>query len=162
MGNLSSRIERKVNRAAGSSFWMTFLLTSSNFTTAQKALTGAVSGGSLIVEKVIFSTDGTGLAGMTNVEIGVSGETYGLDKPVVEAQSNLGANAFRVAPHSAASGDTTNDNHMTVTAAVPFVLRAGNSLQYSGSSSAGTGAGIVLVAIKFTRVNDEVDIVSAV
>ena len=34
---------------------------------------------------------------MTNVELGVSGEVYGLDKPVVEAASNLGASALRIA-----------------------------------------------------------------
>ena len=161
MPNLSSRVKRDVTRAAGSSFWRTFILTSSNFTVAQQALTGVASGGSLIIEKVVLATDSTGLAGMTNVEIGVSGETYGIDKPIVEAASNLGASAQRQYPSQVAA-ETTNDNQITVTCAVPFVLQAGDSLQYSGSGAVGTGAGKVLVAIKFVRVNDGADVVSAV
>jgi hypothetical protein len=98
---------------------------------------------------------------MTNLEIGVSGETYGIDKPVVEVASTLGASGLRIAPHPAAAGDTTNDNIMTVTAAVPFVLEDGDSLQYSGSGSAGTGAGKVIMVIKFTRLIDGADIKSA-
>lgn len=152
---------RNVIRAAGSTFWKTFAVTSSNVTVAQKALTGAATG-DLIVEKVIFQTDATGLAGMTNFELGVSGETYGPNLPVVEAASNLGASVVRQCPNPSTFADTTNDTGMTVTAAVPFVLQAGDSLQYSGSVVAGTGAGVVLIAIKFYRVADNADIVSAV
>ena len=47
---------------------------------------------------------------------------------------------------------------MTVTAAVPFLLQAGDSLQYSGSVAAGTGAGICRVCVQFQRVHDGVDI----
>ena len=160
MPNFADRVAEKVGKLAGTSFWKTFVLTSSDFTVAQKALTGAATG-DLIVEKVVLSTDSTGLAGMTNVEIGVSGETYGLDKPIVEAASNLGASAQRQYPSQVAA-ETTNDNQITVTCAVPFVLQAGDSLQYSGSSAVGTGAGKLLVAIKFVRVADGAGIASAV
>ncbi len=161
MPKLSNRVKKAVTRAAGSSFWKKFVITSSNVTVAQKALTSAASG-DLIVKTVVFQTDATGLAGMTNFEIGVSGETYGLDKPVVEAASNLGASAHRSAPAGGIAADTTNDNQITVTAALPFVLEAGDSLQYSGSGSAGTGAGKIIVAIEFERIDDEADLVSAV
>ena len=160
MPNFADRVAEKVGKLAGTSFWKTFVLTSSDFTVAQKALTGAATG-DLIVEKVVLSTDSTGLAGMTNVEIGVSGETYGLDKPIVEAASNLGASAQRQYPSQVAA-ETTNDNQITVTCAVPFVLQAGDSLQYSGSSAVGTGAGKLLGAIKFVRVADGAGIASAV
>ena len=161
MPNFQAKLARKVNQKAGTSFWKTFTVLSSDITTAQQALSTAATG-DLIVEACIFQTDSTGLAGATNFEIGVSGETYGIDKPLVEAVSNLGASALRNAPSGSIAADTTNDNHMTVTAAVPFVLQAGDSLQYSGSSSAGTGAGICLVAIKFTRVVDGADIQAVV
>lgn len=162
MPNFERRVAYNVVRSAGTSFWKTFILTSSNLTVAKQDLTGVVTGGDLIVEKVVFQTDATGLAGATNFEIGVTGETYGLDLPVVEAVSNLGANAIRVAPHSGGNADTTNDTHITVTAAVPFVLQGGDKLTYSGSVAVGTGAGKILIAILFTRVHDNADLVSAV
>ena len=123
MPNLGNRLKSKVTKAAGSVFWRKFIVTSSNITVAQKALS-SVASGDLIVKAVILQTDATGLAGATNFEIGVSGEAYGLDKPVVEAVSNLGASAHRSAPTGSIAADTTNDNGITVTAAVPFVLEA--------------------------------------
>ena len=162
MPNFEKRVSYNVTRAAGSSFWKTFILTSSNLTVAKQDLTGVVTGGDLIVEKVVFQTDATGLAGATNFEIGVTGETYGLDLPVVEAVSNLGASAHRSAPTGSIAADTTNDNGITVTAAVTFVLQGGDKLTYSGSSAAGTGAGKILIAILFTRVSANADLVSAV
>ena len=161
MGNLSNRIKSKVTKAAGSSFWRTFTVLSSDITTSQQALSG-VATGDLAVVAVSLSTDSTGLAGPTNFEIGVSGETYGIDAPVVEAVSNLGASAHRCTPPGSIAADTTNDNHVTVTAAVPFILQAGDSLQYKGTSSAGTGAGICLIAIKFERIDQNADIQAVV
>lgn len=160
MPNLQSRVGKVVAQAAGSTFWRTFILVSSDFTVAQKALTSAATGDLAIVECIV-STDSTGLAGMTNFEIGVSGETYGVDKPLVETQGNLGANASRSAFGVPPAADTTNDYGFSVTA-VKFVLQAGDSLQYSGSGSVGTGAGKILVAIKFERLTEQADIVSAV
>ena len=154
----SSRIKKAVVLAAGSNFWREYVVTSSNSTVAQKALSSAVTGGDLMVLKVIFMTDSTGLAGMTNFEIGVSGETFGPNLLVVEAASNLGASVIRGAPTGSIAADTTNDNGVTVTAAVPFLLQAGDSLQYSGSGSAGTGAGICRVLIQFQRIHDGADI----
>ena len=161
MGTLSNRVKKAVRRSAGTSFWRKFTVLSSDITTSQQALSSAATG-DLMVTKVIFQTDATGLAGATNFEIGVSGETYGLNLPVVEAVSNLGASAIRIAPSPSPAADTTNDNGMTVTAAVPFLLEAGDSLQYSGSSSAGTGAGICAVLIKFERLVENADIQAVV
>lgn len=157
MPNLSSRVKRDVTRAAGSTFWRTYLVTSSNITVAKKQLSSAATG-DLMVVACVFQTDATGLAGPTNFEIGVNGETYGIDLPLVEAVSNLGASALRQAPHAAGNADTTNDNFMTVTASVPFLLQAGDNLTYSGSVAAGTGAGVCIVAIKFERIRDNADI----
>ena len=159
--SFSSRVQKKVVKSAGSTFWRTFTVLSSDMTVAQQALSSAATG-ALAVVTCVLQTDATGLAGATNFEIGVSGETYGLDKPIVEAVSNLGASAHRSVPAGSIAADTTNDNHITVTAAVPFVLQAGDSLQYSGSSSVGTGAGICLVAIKFERIDEAADIQAVV
>lgn len=160
MGNLASRVERKVTKAAGSSFWKTFVLTSSNILlSAATDLTSAAHGGDLVVEQVILMTDSTGLATGTNFEISVSGETYGENKPIVEAVSNLGASVSR----AVIGGDTdaTNVRLLSVTG-TPFVLQAGDKLQYGSSGADCTGAGKILVAIKFSRVTDNADIESAV
>jgi len=162
MPNLKDRIKRAVDRTAGKSFWKIFILTSSNvLNSAATDLTG-VATGALIIEKVVLATDATGLAGGTNFEISVSGETYGVDKPIVEAVSNLGASAHRSAPAGGVAAETTNDNQITVTSALPLVLQAGDKLQYGSSVADCTGAGKILVAILFTRVDDNADIVSAV
>ena len=65
----------RVVKAAGSSFWVKFLVTSSDITTSEQALSTAASG-DLMVTHVIAETDATGLAGGTNFQIGVTGETY--------------------------------------------------------------------------------------
>ena len=150
MASTSRRIRRHISQAEGSVFIVSKDVVSSGISTTAVALTGAVSGGDVLVEKVVLSTDSTGLAGATNFIIRVSGEVYGLNDPIEEAVSNLGASAHRVAP-SAGAADTTNDNGITVTAAVPFLLQAGDSLQYVGTGSAGTGAGIVRVVLVCRR-----------
>ena len=147
---LRSQIKKALVQAAGSQFVIRKNITSSDVTVAKQALSSAATG-DILVEKVIFQTDATGLAGMTNFELGVDGETYGLDLPVVEAQSNLGTSAHRSAPTGSIAADTTNDNGITVTAAVPFLLEAGDNLTFSGSGSAGTGAGICVVIVVCRR-----------
>lgn len=161
MPNLQSRIKKAVVKAAGSSFWKTFILTSSNVLNSAATDLTSVASGDLVIEQVILVTDATGLAGGTNFEISVNGETYGIDKPIVEAVSNLGASAQRQYP-SAVAAETTNDNQITVTCAVPIVLQAGDKLQYGSSGANCTGAGKIMVALKFTRVSEGADIQSVV
>src|SRR3990167_8397239 len=148
--SFSSRVQKKVVKSAGSTFWRTFTVLSSDMTVAQQALSSAATG-ALAVVTCVLQTDATGLAGATNFEIGVSGETYGLNLPIVEAVSNLGISAHRSAPTGSIAADTTNDNGITVTAAVPFLLEAGDNLTFSGSGSAGTGAGICVVIVVCRR-----------
>ena len=161
MGNLAKRVQHKVVKAAGSSFWKTFILTSSNILNSAATDLTSVASGDLIIESVVLSTDATGLAGGTNFEISVNGEVYGIDKPIVEAVSNLGASAQRQYP-SAVAAETTNDNQITVTCAVPILLQAGDKLQYGSSGADCTGAGKIIVSLKFVRVSDNADLVSAV
>ena len=156
---LRSQIKKALTQSPGSVFVIRKNITSSNVTVAQQALSSAATG-NILVEKVIFQTDATGLAGMTDFEIGVSGETYGPNLLVVEAASNLGASAIRIAPHGATFADTTTDDGMTVRAAVPFLLEAGDSLQFSGSVAAGTGAGICAVVVVCRRMAQSANIVA--
>lgn len=158
MPNFANRVKNKVVLAAGSRFWREYLVTSSNITTSEKQLTSAVVGGDVIVREIVLQTDSTGLATGTNFQIGVNGQTYGPNLPLVETVANLGASVVRHAPHSATFADTTNDTGLTVSAMVPFVLEAGDNLTYSNSGAAGTGAGIVLIAILFERVHDGADV----
>lgn len=159
-GNLKRDIVNRERYAAGTSFWRFFIITSSQIlNSAATALTQAATG-KLAVVACSLATDSTGLTGGTNFEISVSGETYGIDKPIVEAVSNLGASAQRCAP-SATAADTTNDNHITVTQALPFVLEAGDSLQFGSSVADCTGSGKILVAVKFERLEENADVRSA-
>lgn len=159
--NLKNRIKNSVVKAAGSSFWKTFILTSSNILNSAATDLTSVASGDLVIEQVVLATDATGLAAGTNFEISVNGETYGIDKPIVEAVSNLAGSAQRQYP-SQVAGETTNDNQITVTCAVPIVIQAGDKLQYGSSGADCTGAGKVLVALKFVRVSEGADIQSAV
>ena len=158
MPNLQSRIKKAVVKAAGSSFWKKFVLTSSDIITTAADLTG-VANGDLIIEQVILATDATGLATGTNFQLNISGETYGEDKPIVETVANLGANITRSLIHG--SDDRTNDRFLSVTG-TPFILEAGAKLQYSSTVADCTGAGKVAILIKFTRLSDNADIQSAV
>ena len=161
MPNLKNRVKNAVVKAAGSSFWKIFVLTSSNILNSAATDLTSVASGDLIIEQVILATASTGLAAGTNFEISVNGETYGIDKPIVEAVSNLGASAQRQYP-SGVAAETTNDNQITVTCAVPIVLQAGDKLQYGSSGADCTGAGTILVALKFVRVSENANINSAV
>lgn len=159
MANLPNRVYKAVNKAAGTSFWQTYILTSSNIlNSAATDLTGTVVG-DLIVEQVILMTDATGLAGGTNFELSVSGETYGENKPIVETVANLGASVTRSLVNT--GPDSTNDRFFSVTG-VSFVVQGGDKLQYGSSVADCTGAGKILVAIKYTRLSDGASISSAV
>jgi hypothetical protein len=157
MSNFANRVKEKVNKSAGSSFWKLFELTSSDILTTAADLTSAANG-DLIVEQCILMTDATGLAGGTNFEISVSGETYGENKPLVEAVGNLSASVTRSLINT--GPDSTNDRFLSVTG-VPFVLQAGDKLQYGSSVAVCTGTGKILIAVKFVRVTDGADIKSA-
>ena len=157
MGRLSKVSDRKV----GDKVFVKKEITSSDILTTVIDLTGPVNGGDLLLVRVVLATDSTGLAGGTNIEITASGETYGLATPIIETVANLGASALRVAPHSATAADTTNDNHMTVTAGLPFVLQNGDKLQINSTSAACTGAGKLLVLLEFERITAQADIAPA-
>ena len=134
-------------------------ITSSDLTTTAAALTSAVTGGRLVCIGGLLATDSTGLAGGTNLEISVSGETYGMNVPLEETFSNLGASISR-AWGFGTSDDSTNDRFVSVTA-VPFFLDNGDSVQINSTSGAGTGAGKILIVLFFRKIDASAYIASA-
>ncbi len=158
MTNFANRVKEKVNKSAGSSFWLKLTLTSSDILASAATDLTSAANGDLVVEQVILQTDSTGLATGTNFEISVSGETYGENKPIVETVANLGASVSR----AVIGGDTdaTNVRLLSVTG-TPFLLEAGDKLQYGCTTLDCTGAGKMVVLLKFTRLTDGADIKSA-
>ena len=158
---MPGRIAQKADRRVGDVIYLSKVLTSSNIlNSAATDLSTPVLGGDLLVTGVTLATDSTGLAGGTNFEISVSGETYGIDKPIVETVANLGASALRKAGF-AIPAYTTNDNGLTVTNGVPFVLQEGDKLQFGSSVADCTGAGKILVVIELRRITPQANIAAA-
>lgn len=98
-----------------------------------------LSGGALAVEEVLFETDGTGLAGATNVQL-VTNNANGVATLAAEAVSNLGANK------------SVKGTAASVTPLVPFVLESGKKLQLKATGSNGTGSGVLTVTILGRRI----------
>lgn len=139
---------------AGTTFTVVKSFTSSsipNNTQTGGALTGA-SSGTLVLEQIILQTDGTGVAGPTNVEISTD-NTKGLTgaggPSALVAVSGLGANKTIVVGYGAA-----NEN-------LPLYLESGKKLYIHGDDAAGTGAGVVDVIMIYRRVSDNATIAAA-
>lgn len=124
---------------------ITFNVVSSTLTTsfANKIL---VIGSPIMVEDVIVETDGTGLAGATLFQVKKS-DTVGNSIIFSEAVSNLGANK-------------TYDLS-TATIKNRSTCAANTYIGVLGTASAGTGAGVARVTIKFRRTdsNSQIQIV---
>lgn len=127
-------------------------IVSSSLTTAAQDFS-TVATGRFLVKQVIFETDATGLAGATdfglctNNAIGLTGVSGGFAQTAV---SGLGANKTKAL--LAGSDDSTNDNFMATTGVSP-TLEAGKKLQFFGTVSAGTGAGVVRVTVILQRMD---------
>jgi hypothetical protein len=149
--NIPARVAQKVG-AAGGSVWIKKTITSSNITTVAKDLTsGSFGSKELFVRQIILKTDATGLAGGTNFVIS-STNAKGTVNIAVETVANLGANVTKALLGVSPAGDTTtSDAGFTVTAA-PTILEAGKKLQYSMTSSVGTGAGTIDVYVELSKV----------
>lgn len=108
-----------------------------NNTQTGGAITGAASG-DLILEDIIFQTDGTGLAAPTNIEIScdnANGKT-GAGAPIVlEPIASFGANL------TVSKKDTTHS--------LPMILESGKKLYIHGDDAAGTGTGEVNIYMIF-------------
>lgn len=97
-----------------------------------------VVGDGVVVEDVIVETDATGLAGATLFQVHKSDTT---GNPIIfsQAVANLGANA------TYDLSTATIKNRSTVT--------NGKYIGVLGTGSAGTGAGVARVTVKYRRLN---------
>lgn len=111
-------------------------IVSSTITTSAQDLS-TTSLGEFLVENVILKTDGTGVAGATNFRV-LSNNSLGLVAILEEAVANLGANK-------------TVDITSASIVKQKTVLENGKKLQYLGTASAGTGAGVIAVYVHLIR-----------
>jgi hypothetical protein len=116
---------------------ITFDVTSSTITTSfvDKLL---VIGEGIVVDDVIVETDATGLAGSTLFQVRKN-DPVGANIIFSQAVSNLGANA------TYDLSTATIKNRSTVA--------GGYYIGVLGTASAGTGAGVARVTVKFRRMN---------
>lgn len=115
-----------------------------NNTQTNGAITQAANG-DILIEDIVLETDGTGIAGPTNLNIttdNARGLTGAANPVVAQAVTGLGANKT-----IAAKAEATTKH-------LPFRLESGKKLYASGSSGAGTGAGICRVTLVCRRVAD--------
>lgn len=154
-GSVLERLEHlNASNQAGSVFTVVKTFTSSaipNNTQTGGALTGA-SSGTLLLEYLILQTDGTGVAGPTNVEISTDnakGLTGAAGPSALVAVSGLGANKTVVVGY-----DGSNEK-------LPLYLESGKKLYIDGDDAAGTGGGTVDVIMVFRRVSDSATIAAA-
>jgi hypothetical protein len=131
---------------AGSAFIIQSTVTSAdipNNTQTGAAITGACSG-SVMVEEIVLETDGTGLAGPTNIRLSTdnaNGLTGKANPLLSQAVSGLGANK-------------TIQSATATLHKLPFLLESGKKLYVDGDDAAGTGAGTCRVSIRCRRVGD--------
>lgn len=121
-----------------------------NNTQTAGAITGAASG-SLILEDVIFQSDGVGLAGPTNIELSTDnakGKT-GASAPIfLEAIASFGAN-LTVSKKDADSSF------------LPLVLETGKKIYIHGDDAAGSGSGEVDITLIFRPITEGATITEA-
>lgn len=156
MSTFQKSIAKAINVKVGSSFWKFYTITSSNITTTAQNLTPAATG-KLLVEQVIVKTDATGLAGGTNFQI-LSNNAKGVANIFVETVANLGANITLVMAPGVTGADVTTSKPTPSVTALQTILEAGKKIQYKNTVAAGTGAGTIDIAIKFTRLDAGADI----
>lgn len=113
-------------------------LTSSAVVQAGIDITGVSSGGALIIEDIMMSTDATGLVTGTNFTI-ESDNASGVGVFFAEAIASLGANTTE----NLASG--------SVTSIAGVVLESGKKLTAKVTVADCTGAGTITITVKFRR-----------
>lgn len=109
-------------------------ITSSTITTSdQNAF--LVNGNGILIEDVIVTTDGTGLAGSTNFVLKAAGKTF-----FSTAVSGLGANS------------AVDLDRATVTKS-RIAVQGGSYVTFAGTVGAGTGAGVATVHIRYRKLD---------
>lgn len=146
-----SSITRGRETEGGSLFFVTSSVTSSqipNNTQTGGAITAAADG-AVVIEDILINTDGTGLAGPTNLEFSTDNTdgATGAGAPIfLEAISALGANA-------------TESKKDATSTLLPYRLEDGAKVYIHGDDGAGTGAGVATVTLVCRRVADGASLV---
>lgn len=125
--------------ASGAEFIVKKALTSSAVVTGGVDVTGTATGGDIMIEDIIFETDGTGLAAGTNFTIEKNGGS-GVLTFFSETVANLGANKTEVLSTG------------SVVASNGTVLESGQKLVAKCTGSSCTGSGVITAYIKCKRV----------
>lgn len=131
----------------GESFVVKKALTSSAIVTGGVDVTGTASG-DVMIEDIIFETDGTGLATGTNFTLEKDGGS-GVLTFFGEAVANLGANKTEVLSTG------------SVTASNGTVLESGQKLVAKCTSSSCTGSGVITLYLKCKRIASGADVAAA-
>jgi len=122
--------------------WITTsaVTSSSIVSNVQTGVIATVSGGGAFLTEVFVCTDGTGLAGPTNIELStdcVIGAYNDEDEPIgVEVIGSFGANL------NVATADWTTN-------VLPIYLQTGDQVFIHGDAGVGTGPGIAYVVLKW-------------
>ena len=134
--SLMAYIKQLVNRA-GICIGTASVVSSGIPNNTQTGGTFMTATGDVIIEDILFNTNGTGLAAPTNIEISTN-NVNGLNsaaKPIfVEVIASFGANL------TVSKKDATSH-------AFPMKLESGKSLFIHGDDAAGTGAGTAAITV---------------
>ena len=123
-------------------FSITRDVVSNTLTTSDLNIMQSVGNG-LVIEDVLVSTDGTGLAGGTNFQIKVNGIAF-----FAETVANLGANKFINLTKASVTGTQAS-------------VEGSEYITVNTTAASGTGAGIATVIIRFRKLDVNSSIVLA-
>lgn len=133
---------------AGTTFWISKTLISSNIVTATPPdITGVSSGGDLAIRDLIIQSDATGLAGMTALTVATN-NVKGVLIFFQTAITALGANG------------TVDMANASVTK-IHTILESGKKLTANRTVADGTGAGTITVYVRFERLTAGATIAAA-
>lgn len=140
-------LTRAQKTLAGNTFYIRKALTSSDITTTGIAVTGASTGGRLLLRDVVVQCDSTGLAGGTNLTLNAD-NAKGSAVFFSSAISGLGANAII----DLDSASVTSKS---------FVLESGKTITAKQTTTSGTGAGTCDVYLVFERLDDSATVAAS-
>lgn len=158
------RLQQKSDQRQGDVVIITKTIASSDITVAAKDISTPASG-RFYVEDIVVETDATGIVGPTNFLVGTnnavgkgSAMTTGLALFETAVTGLVTTQQTRALRNVGASASTDQSPSVV---GVSGVLESGKKLQYAGTSSAGTGAGIVRITIVLRRIDAHANILAA-
>lgn len=149
-GSVLERLEHlNAGNVLGQTFTVQKSLTSSAITTCGVDVTGAASGGDILIEEIILETDGTGLATGTNFTIEKDGGTGTL---TFLSNAITGLDEGNESVFMSSAG---------VVSTLDVVLDSGQKLVAKCTGSSCTGCGVIDITIKARRLSDSATVAAA-